>query len=59
MAVRLRATRPNEVWAIDYQFDETADWRRLKLTNIVDEFTREALATDVNRSSTSDDLGLA
>jgi len=54
--IRLSATRPNEVWAIDYQFDETADWRRLKLTNIVDEFTREALAICVNRSSTADDL---
>ncbi len=47
---------PNEVWAIDFQFDETADYRRLKLTNIVDEFTREALAMDVNRSSGTDDL---
>lgn len=55
-AVRMQASRPNQVWAIDYQFDETADWRRLKLTNIVDEFTRESLAMDVNRSSTSDDL---
>lgn len=55
-SVRLTATRPNHVWAIDYQFDETADWRRLKFTNIVDEFTREALATEVSRSSTSDDL---
>ena len=55
-AVRLEATRPNQVWAIDYQFDETADWRRLKLTNIVDEFTRESLAMEVSRSSTSDDL---
>ena len=51
-----RSSRPNEVWAIDFCFDETADYRRLKLTNIVDEFTREALATDVHRSSTADDL---
>lgn len=55
-ADRLQATCPNHVWAIDFQFDETADCRRLKLTNIVDEFTREALAMEVNRSSTSDDL---
>ncbi len=55
-AVRLEATRPNEVWAVDFQFDETADYRRLKLTNIVDEFTREALAMEVNRGSTADDL---
>lgn len=55
-AERRRATRPNEVWAIDFQFDETSDYRRLKLTNIVDEFTREALAMEVNRSSGADDL---
>jgi len=55
-AERRQATRPNEVWAIDFQFDETADYRRLKLTNIVDEFTRESLAMEVNRSSGADDL---
>ena len=53
---RLRAERPNHVWAIDFQFDETADQRRLKLTNIVDEHTREALAMRVGRSCTADDL---
>ncbi len=53
---RLRAERPNQVWAIDFQFDETADQRRLKLTNIVDEYTREALAMRVGRHCTADDL---
>jgi len=48
--VRLRAERPNHVWAVDFQFDETADRRRLKLCNIVDEHTREALAMEVGRS---------
>jgi transposase InsO family protein len=52
----LRAERPNHVWAIDFQFDETADRRRLKLCNIVDEFTREALAMDVGRTCTADDI---
>ena len=52
----LRAERPNHVWAIDFQFDETADRRRLKLCNIVDEHTREALAMDVGRSCTADDV---
>lgn len=42
-AKRLRAQRPNQVWAIDFQFDQTADGRILKLLHIVDEFTREAL----------------
>ena len=47
---------PNHVWAIDFQFDETADYRRLKIANIVDEFTREALAMEVDRSITADRL---
>ncbi len=53
---RLRAQRPNQVWAIDFQFDETADRRRIKLCNIVDEYTREALAMRVGRSCTADDV---
>ena len=31
---------------LDFCFDETADLRRVKLFNIVNEFTREALAID-------------
>ncbi len=53
---RLQATRPNHVWALDFQFDETANQRRLKLLNIVDEFTREALAMRVDRTCTADDV---
>jgi putative transposase len=48
------AERPNHVWAIDFQFDETADLLRLKLANIVDEYTREALAMRVGRSCTAE-----
>jgi transposase InsO family protein len=55
-AERLTALRPNHVWAIDFQFDETADHRRLKLANIVDEYTREALAMRVGRRCTADQL---
>ena len=50
----LRAGHPNHVWGLDFQFDETADLRRLKLLNIVDEHTREALAMDVDRSMGAD-----
>jgi putative transposase len=53
---RLQALRPNHVWAIDFQFDETADQRRLKLANIVNEYTREALAMRVGRHCTADEL---
>ena len=46
--------RPNVVWAMDFQFDQTSDGRTLKILNVVDEFTREALATDVARSIDAD-----
>ena len=46
--------RPNVLWAMDFQFDQTGDGRNLKLLNIIDEFTREALATDVERCITAD-----
>ena len=52
---RLRATRPNQVWAIDFQFDQTTNFKTLKLLNITDEFTKEALAIEVHRSITADD----
>ena len=54
--VRLRAEYRNHVWGLDFQFDETADLRRLKMLNIVDEHPREALAMDVDRSITADDV---
>ena len=53
-AQRLRAERPNQVWAFDFQFDQTADGRVIKLLNIVDEFTREALEMLVERSIDAD-----
>lgn len=53
-AKRLRAERPNHVWAFDFQFDQTADGRSLKLLNIVDEFTREVLVMLVARSIDAD-----
>ena len=53
-ARRLSAERPNHVWALDFQFDQTADGRVLKLLNIVDEHTREALAVVAARRITAD-----
>jgi putative transposase len=48
--------RPNVVWAIDFQFDQTDDAKVLKLLNIIDEYTRECLAIGVARSITADKL---
>jgi putative transposase len=53
-ADRLAAGHPDHVWALDYQFDQTQDGRRLKLLNIVDEHTREALAIQVDRRIDAD-----
>lgn len=53
-AKRLRAERPDHVWALDFQFDTTTDGRALKLLHVVDEYTREALAIRVARSIDSD-----
>jgi putative transposase len=53
-AKRLRAERPNHVWALDFQFDQTADGKILKLLHVVDEFTREALAIKCRRRIDAD-----
>ncbi len=43
------------MWALDFQFDEITDRRRLKSLHVVDEHTREALSmrlgTEVRRLS--------
>ena len=46
--------RPNVIWAMDFQFDTTADGRTLKMLNVIDEFTREALAIEVDRAIDAD-----
>lgn len=52
---RRTAERINHVWALDFQFDITANGRTIKLLNIVDEYTREALAIVVDRSIDADE----
>jgi hypothetical protein len=44
------------VWALDFQFGQTADGRQIKLLNVVDESTHEALEMLVERSITADGL---
>jgi putative transposase len=53
-ADRLRAQRPDHVWAIALQWDQTADGQNLKLLHVVDEFTREALAIECCRRIDAD-----
>ena len=44
------ASQPDQVWALDYLFDQTADGRPIKILNVTDEHTREALACLAARS---------
>jgi len=46
--------RPNVLWAADFQFDQTREGKTLKILNIIDEFTREALSTETDRSIDAD-----
>jgi len=48
-------SRPNQVWAMDFQFDDITRGRRIKILNVTDEFTREALAGQVARHLTAAD----
>ena len=52
--VRLRAERPNHVWSYDFVQDRTCDGRPFRMLTIVDEWTRECLAIDVERKLNSD-----
>ena len=49
------AACPDQVWALDFLSDRTADGRPIKILTITDEHTREALATPAARRITSDD----
>jgi transposase InsO family protein len=54
--VRRRPERLNHVWAWDFIFDQTTKGRTLKWFSLVDEYTRECLALEVNRRMTSEDV---
>lgn len=46
----LQAEFPNHVWSYDFVEDSTADGRRLRFLNVLDEFTRESLAISCSRT---------
>ena len=47
--LRMKPERPNHVWSYDFIADRTVDGRPLKMLTILDEYTRECLAIDVQR----------
>ena len=53
---RRRATHLNHVWSYEFVMDRNEDGRRLKMMPIVDEYTRECLTIEVERSITAEDV---
>ena len=54
--VRRRAEYANHVWSYDFVHERTHDGRAVRILSIVDEYTRECLALEVNRSLKSEDV---
>lgn len=50
MTVPCKATRPNEVWSLDFCFDNCMNGTKLKILAVIDEFTRECLALEARTS---------
>jgi len=51
--LNLTATRPNQIWSYDFRGSRLRNGTPFRVLNIVDEFTREALACRVDRSISS------
>jgi transposase InsO family protein len=54
--IRRRAERRNHVWTYDFVFERTHDGRPLRMLTLVDEYTRECLAIDVERRLDSENV---
>ena len=54
--VRRRAEYPDHVWSYDFAMDGTEDGRRVKVMPVVDEYSRECLALEMERSITSEEV---
>jgi len=54
--IRLRPEHKDHVWSYDFVMNRTSDGKSFRMLNIIDEYTRECLAIDVERKITSQDL---
>jgi putative transposase len=50
------AAHKNHVWAWDFIYDRTSNGRSIKWLSVIDEYTRECLALEVERSMTAGDV---
>jgi transposase InsO family protein len=54
--VRQRAEYPNHLWSYDIALERTHDGRPVRILAVIDEYTRECMALEVNRRLTSNDV---
>ena len=54
--IRLRPLNRNHVWSYDFVHDRTSEGRAIRMLTIMDEYTRECLAIEVNRRLNSTDV---
>lgn len=54
--VHHRPEAPNHVWSYDFVTDQTEDGRRLKIFELLDEFTRRVISLEAGRSFRSGDV---
>ena len=47
---RVTASHANERWSMDFMSDELYDGQRIRILTLVDNFTRESLAIEVDQS---------
>ena len=54
--IRLRPTHKNHVWSYDFVSEQTHDGRKFRILNIIDEYSKECLASFVARRIRSQDI---
>jgi len=54
--VRLRPRYKNHVWSYDFVIDRTHNGKAIRMLTIIDEYTRECLAIEVNRKLNSQNV---
>ena len=54
--VRLRPEYPKHVWSYDFMADKTSNGKPMRILNIIDEYTKECLATRIDRKLNTYDV---
>ena len=56
LCIRLRPSWRNQVWAYDFVQGRTHDGQAFRMLTVIDEYTRECLAIEVDRHIRSGDV---